>query len=237
MNGLISPQSDLDAGRPTPEEVAAYLWAHPAFFQDHLPLLEGMRVPHPSGEAVSLVTRQLDLLREKNHRLLKQLDELVLIARDNDALYQRIHQLTLTLLEANSVEDVLASLDWGLHQFFQTDYVVIRILEPWRDSAIANLFVAADHPETAWCEEVIEGDKPLCGKPDGEPVAFLFGEDAELVQSYAVIALRHAGVRGVLAIGSREAERYHSDMGSIFLRQMSEVLAAKLSALINDGTH
>ena len=232
MNPLISPQ--LDNACLTPEEVEAYLLAHPAFFQDHLSLLEGMTVPHPSGEAVSLVARQLDLLRERNHRLHKQLDELVQIARDNDALYQRIHQLTLTLLDAKSVEDVLASLDWGLHQYFQTDFVAIRILEPQRESAISNLFVVANSPEVAWCEGVIEGDKPLCGTPDAEHVVFLFGEDAKVVQSYAVIAMRHAGLRGIFAIGSRDAQRFHADMGSVFLRQMSEVLAAKLSALVND---
>jgi uncharacterized protein YigA (DUF484 family) len=233
MNPLVSPQ--VDNGCLTPEEVEAYLLANPTFFQDHLPLLEVMMVPHPSGEAVSLVARQLDLLREKNHRLLKQLDELVQIARDNDVLYQRIHQLTLTLLEAKSVEDVLASLDWGMHQYFQTDFAVIRILEPRRDSAISNLFVVADSPDVAWCEVIIEGDKPLCGKPDAGHVDFLFGEDAGVVQSYAVIALRHAGLRGIFAIGSRDEQRFHSDMGSVFLRQMSEVLAAKLSALINDA--
>lgn len=233
MNPLILPQ--LDNGSLSPEEVEAYLRDHPAFFKDHLSLLEGMTVPHPSGEAVSLVARQLGLLREKNHRLLKQLDELVQIARDNDVLYQRIHQLTLTLLEAKSVEDVLASLDWGLHEYFQTDFVVIRILEPQRESAVSNLFVVPDSPSGIWCDGVIMGDKPLCGKPDGEHVGFLFGEDAELVQSYAVIALRHAGMRGIFGIGSREAQRFHADMGSVFLRQMSEVLAAKLSTLINDA--
>jgi len=233
MNSLVSPRSEIAS--LTSEQVADFLRAHPAFFKDHLSLLEGMTVPHPSGAAVSLVARQLDLLREKNQRLLRQLDDLVQIARDNDALYQRIHQLTMTLLEATSVEDVLASLDWGLHQYFQADFVVVRILDPWQDSAIANLFVKADSPNLAWCESIIEADKPRCGRPEAGHVGFLFGEDADVVHSQAVIALRHAGLRGVFAIGSRDAERFHSDMGSVFLRQMSEVLAAKLSALINDG--
>jgi len=231
MNPQVSPQ--LDKASFTPEEVEAYLRAHPGFFQDHLSLLEVMTVPHPAGVAVSLVARQLDLMREKNHRLHKQLDELVQIARENDVLYQRIHQLTLTLLEAKSVEDVLASLDWGMHQYLQTDFVVVRILEPQQESAISNLFMGTDSPDAAWCEDIIEGGNPLCGKPDAKHVSFLFGEDAEVVQSYAVTALRHAGLRGIFAIGSRDAHRFHADMGSVFLRQMSEVLAAKLSALVN----
>ena len=156
-----APDVGLDAA-----DVEAYLRAHPQFFRDHLALLEVLTVPHPSGEAVSLVARQLDVLRDKNQRLLAQLDDLVDIARDNDALYQRIHQLTLTLIDARSVEDVLASLDWGLHQYFQADFGVVRIFKPQADSPVGNLFVSERSAEAAQFEPLIEGDKPLCGPPD-----------------------------------------------------------------------
>lgn len=231
MKRVAAPR--LSEDNLTPLEVAGYLHRHPGFFADHLELLETMTVPHPSGVAVSLVSRQLDLLRAKNQRLLKQLDGLVQIARDNDALNQRIHQLTLALLDANSVADVLASLDWGLHQYFQADYVAVRLLAPRLDHPVRNLFVPEHSAETDWCEEIFARDKPACGKPDPEHAAFLFGEDAKLVASHAVVALRHAGVRGLFAIGSRDPERFRADMGFLYLGQMSEILAARLAALLN----
>lgn len=214
--------------------VEHYLLSHPDFFERHLDLLETLAVPHPSGEAVSLVERQLALLREKNQRLTGQLDHLLQIARENDALHQRMHQLTLTLLDATSVEDVLAGLDWGLHQYFQTDFVAVRLLSPFQDSPVANLFIKGTTEAGRWCDSLVDSDKPLCGQPAIEEAEFLFGDRASAVASQAVIGLRHAGLRGILAIGSRDPGRFRPDMSFVFLSQMSEILAARLSALLND---
>jgi uncharacterized protein YigA (DUF484 family) len=226
---------------PNPEEtsdaaqVAAYLSRHPDFFAAHLPLLESLRLPHDSGTAVSLVARQIDVLREKNERLVEQLDDLVQIARENDALYQRIHQLTLTLLDAKSLEDVLASLDWGLHQYFQADFVVVRLLHPEFESPVLQLFTAQDHPSRPWAEERAEASQPLCGKPDPAHAAYLFGDVADQVGSYAVIRLNHAALRGLFAIGSRDPERFRADMGFVFLTQMSEILASRMASLLSQA--
>lgn len=226
----LNPEESSDAA-----EVAAYLSRHPDFFSTHLSLLESLRLPHDSGTAVSLVARQIDVLREKNERLLEQLDDLVQIARENDALYQRIHQLTLTLLDAKSLEDVLASLDWGLHQYFQADFVVVRLLQPVIESPVLQLFTPEDHPSRPWAEERAEAAQPLCGKPDPKHAHYLFGEVADEVGSYAVIRLHHAALRGLFAIGSRDPERFRSDMGFVFLTQMSEILASRMASLLAQG--
>ena len=214
------------------QQVAAYLARHPQFFQNHLSLLESLRLPHESGTAVSLVARQIEILREKTERLDEQLEDLVQIARENDALYQRIHQLTLTLLDAKSLEDTLASLDWGLHQLFQADFVVVRLLHPVLDGPVMQLWTPEDHPSRAWAEERSEAPQPLCGKPDPDHAHYLFGDAADEVGSYAVVRLHHAALRGLFAIGSRDPQRFRSDMGFIFLSQMSEILAARLASLL-----
>jgi uncharacterized protein YigA (DUF484 family) len=224
----LSAEESSDAA-----QVAAYLSNHPDFFKAHLSLLESIRLPHDSGTAVSLVARQIDVLREKNERLSEQLDDLVQIARENDALYQRIHQLTLTLLDAKSLEDVLASLDWGLHQYFQADFVVVRLLHPEIESPVLQLFTAHDHPSRSWAEERAEAAQPLCGQPDPAHAAYLFGDAADQVGSYAVIRLNHAALRGLFAIGSRDPERFRADMGFVFLAQMSEILASRMASLLS----
>ncbi len=223
----------LDEPHLSASTVAHYLRRHPGFFADHLELLELMNVPHPSGAAVSLVTRQLDLLREKNRRLLKQFDGFVQIARDNDALYQRLHQLTLTLIDASSLGDLLASLDWGLHQYFDVDYVAVRLLGPVRDDSVTNLYVPEDSAAAAWCAAMLARPEPVCGKPDPESAGFLFGKPAPAVASHAMAVLQHAGVQGLFAIGSRDTERFQADMGVMLLVQTSEILAARLAALLN----
>ena len=46
------------------EQVADFLRRHPAFFVEHDELLADLIVPHEAGHAVSLVERQVKLLRE-----------------------------------------------------------------------------------------------------------------------------------------------------------------------------
>jgi uncharacterized protein YigA (DUF484 family) len=47
------------------ESVRDYLEANPDFFERHSALLSALSVPHGSGEAVSLVERQVSMLRQK----------------------------------------------------------------------------------------------------------------------------------------------------------------------------
>jgi uncharacterized protein len=213
-------------------DVEAYLRRHPDFFSLHLDLLETLKLPHPCGEAVSLVTRQIDLLRERNRRLQLQLNDILQIARDNDALARRIHQLTLSLLDATSLDDGLAGLRWLLHECFQADFVAVRLLQPIIDSPIADLCLPPDCSEISHFQNVLESGKPECGEPTQEQTALLFGELAEEVRSIALVPLQHAGLKGLLAIGSRNSSRFEAGMGHHFLMQMGEIVAARFVSLL-----
>ncbi len=87
---------------PDAEAVAAYLRAHPEFFVDHDELLAELRLPHQPGAAVSLVERQVKLLRERNIEMRHRLSQLMDVARDNDRLFDKTRRLVLDLLDADS---------------------------------------------------------------------------------------------------------------------------------------
>lgn len=221
-----------EKGEITAAEVEEYLRQHQDFFHHHLDLLEGLRLPHPCGEAVSLVSRQIDLLREKNRKLQVQLNDILQIARDNDALFRRIHQLTLALLDATSLDDALAGLRWLLHECFQADFVAVRLIHPVVDSPIADLYIAQDVEALTQLDPWLEAGEPECGQPTSEQARFLFGADAHEVLSYAVVPLRHAGLKGLVAIGSRSSNRFEAGMGHLFLSQMGDIVAARLVSLL-----
>ncbi|MGZ8248824.1 DUF484 family protein [Methylomagnum sp.] len=227
----VSKKRNPESG-VTMAEVEAFLYQHPGFFEEHLDLLEILKIPHPCGEAVSLVSRQVALLRDRNDRLQEQINDIVHIARDNDTLHQRIHQLTLTLLSATGLEDALAGLEWALHQYFQTDFVAVRIADPNVSSPIANLCMAPGGGGSELFATALDSGQPHCGKPDPVQAEFLFGERAPEIASYALVPLQHAGLRGLLAIGSHDARRFQPGMGLLFLTQMGEILAARLAALV-----
>ncbi len=217
------------------DDIEAWLLRNPDFFHHYPGCLEFLKLPHPCGDAVSLVTRQIELLREKNQKLQMQLNDILQIARDNDSLLRRFHQLTLALLDAASLDDALAALRWLLHDCFDADFVSVRLIQPIIDCPIANLCVSEDCPQLAHFKRVLEAAKPECGKPDTEQAGFLFGTDAAEVESYALVPLCHAGLKGVLAIGSRDPDRFEAGMGDLFLSQMSDVVAARFVSLLPGG--
>src|ERR1700682_2895889 len=80
--------------------VAEYLQTYPDFFERNSPLLIKLRLPHlrDAGATVSLVERQVEVLRERNQSLERKLKELVDVARANDALADRNHRLKPRLI-------------------------------------------------------------------------------------------------------------------------------------------
>ena len=66
------PESPAPA---TEEQVIVYLRNHPDFFQQHAHLLSELRLPHESGSAVSLVERQVAILRERNMTMRRRMNE------------------------------------------------------------------------------------------------------------------------------------------------------------------
>jgi uncharacterized protein YigA (DUF484 family) len=75
--------------------------------------------------------------------------------------------------------------------------------------------------------------KPQCGRLKQEQLDFLFGSQAQDIESAAVIPLGDHGRDGLLAIGSREVNRFNPCMGTLFLSHLGELLVVLLR---NQGT-
>lgn len=211
-------------------EIIAYLQEHPDFFTAHPELLEKLYIPHHSGAAVSLVEKQMGLMRERSRRMQRQMDELLDIARDNDKLFQRLHQLTLNMLDADDFESALAALSDALHQCFDADFVAVRIFVTRPNAPLSEVF----RPPSAAgpFADALSGQRPLFGTLNSEQRRLLFGADAEQVASCAVIPLLRGDWQGLLGIGSRDAQRFHPAMGSLVLGRMGDIVAARFAPLL-----
>ncbi|MDD2759828.1 MAG: DUF484 family protein [Methylomonas sp.] len=225
---------DEDQAQLGNSQVADYLRQHPDFFQDHLELLEKMQIPHPSGNAISLIAKQLEIFRAKHQEQENQLNALIDIARENDAAFSRMHELTLAMLEANTLEDAIANLNEVLAECFLTDFVAVKIIMHRPDSPLNNLFVEQEHHGLTHFSSVLQENQPKCGRPTLAQAQFLFGDAASEVRSCAIIPMAFTQLDGLLAIGSRDEGRFHYSMGSLFLTQMSEIIGTRLISLLQN---
>jgi len=218
----------------TSDRVADYLRANPNFFHDHLDLLEDLSIPHPSGNAVSLISKQLEILRNRNQEVEDKLTSLIEIAKSNDTSFNRMHKLTLALLETSTLEEAVASLEGVLSDYFMTDFVAVRIITSNPDAALPHLFLEPDSTELEQFLPILAADQPKCGRPPLVQAKVLFGAAALEVQSAAIIPMKFADISGVLAIGSRSSDRFHYSMGSFFLTHMSEIISARFLSLLSE---
>jgi uncharacterized protein YigA (DUF484 family) len=220
----------------TESDVEAYLQQHPEFFHDHLYLLEQLSIPHPSGVAVSLIAKQVELLRHKHHEQEQQLTELIEIARSNDTAFLRLHQLTLALLNSTTLEDAVATLERVLTDFFLTDFVEVRLIQPCVDESMAHLFIAPDSEDVKPFMKELACKQTKCARPTLAQAKILFGKSALEVNSCAMVPMMLGDSAGILAIGSREQGRFHYSMGQLFLTQIGEIVEARLFSLLQHAS-
>jgi uncharacterized protein YigA (DUF484 family) len=206
------------------DEIAAYLEAHPDFFERRPDLLVALRVPHASGGAVSLIEHQVAVLRGQLQTERRRLAQLIARAQDFESLSTRLHSLSLQLIAAKDVEHVETILSKALCRDLDAEAVTLKLFPLERDAAESDPTVAA-------FLALLDREHSLCGPLDAERNGVLFGDQGEVIRSVALVPVRTDDRSGVLAIGSSDPERFGADMGTDLLDRLGEILSQKLQGL------
>ncbi|RJQ48893.1 MAG: DUF484 family protein [Gammaproteobacteria bacterium] len=177
-------------------QLVEYLRAHPDFFLRHPALLAELHVPHESGGAVSLVERQVSVLRDQNRQLRRELMDLVQVARGNDRLNERIQRLTLALMRCTGLAAIVRTLHDAMMNEFDADAVALRLFRPAKGEALKpgvelpdTVFAAVDSEDLSAFQKIIEQRKPVCGKLRPAQLQYLFIERASEISSLALVPL------------------------------------------------
>ena len=89
------------------------------FFERNLAVLAKLRLPHlRGGTTISLVERQVEVLRERQANSEERLQEFIRVARANDVLAEMIQRLSRRLLRANSLQATIAAIETSLREDF-----------------------------------------------------------------------------------------------------------------------
>ena len=217
----------------TEDAVHDYLEENPGFFENHSDLLSSLRLPHVSGVAVSLVERQVSVLRQKDLKLERKLKELIEVARVNDALGAKMHQLTLHLLAANDISETLEAIEAALRTGFNADLSVLVLFgdpEVFDNVKVGRFFkpVERDTESLKTFATFLKGNNPRCGQVRDSQRDFLFGKETDEVGSAALVPLGKKSEIGFLAIGSADADRFHPGMSMDFLSRLGDLVAEAL---------
>ena len=227
--GVAAKENDEDT-------IAAYLQHNPDFFERHQALLLRLRVPHArGGSTISLVERQIEVLREKHAGLEDKFAELVSVARANDAIAEKLHRFTRKLLRAHSRAEAVALIEASLREDFDAFHGVLVLIGEYPDLAPQRFVraIARDDAGLKSFDTLFASGKPRCGQVRDTQREFLFGQDANDIGSVALVPLLPLGDKsaplGVLALGSTDRDRFHPGMSTEFLARMADLITDSLA--------
>jgi hypothetical protein len=230
------PLRGTEPGSLEEERISEYLVAHPEFFERHPGTLARMQLPHQRGSAaVSLVERQVLVLREKNAALEQKLQELIDNGRANDTISDRVHRLARRLLRSRDLASSMAALETSLREEFGASRWLTLVTDP----SLPGLagcpsphlrVVPRGSPELKIFESFFESARPRSGQIRDTQRDYLFGTEGGPVGSTVLIPLGERASLGLLAIASHDTERYLPTMSTDFLVRIGEIVTEAIAA-------
>tara|TARA_B110000259_G_scaffold82539_1_gene96410 strand:+ start:2102 stop:2788 length:687 start_codon:yes stop_codon:yes gene_type:complete len=212
------------AADPIEKVVREFLRDNPDFLDKNTDILETMVLPHNSGKAVSLVERQVGVLRDRNKEMRSRLDNMLQTAKDNDLLFEKTKRLVLNLLEAKTLGSLVEAVYDSLGKDYGIEFYSLTLLGDEKKLPRTMARVATTEKANDRVGTLIGANRAVCGILREDEMMFLFGERGRQVGSVAAVPLRYDSLYGILAVGNRDPNFYKSSMGTLFLSYIAEIL-------------
>lgn len=214
------------------EEVAEYLNQNRDFFHVFPTLLNDLSIPHPkSGQAVSLLERQIYQLREQRDALQIEVDTLKDIAGENGQLLQKIYQFSYALMASQTPEEAVKTIYEHMEALFEVAYINLVSWEMPSQSIAGLNQLGLSQAWSKSLKDTLEPQKAVCGWLEDSWQKGLFSTDVAMT-SVCVLPLGQNQVWGALALGAT-TQRFSPNLGTYFLNIMANLITARLGYLFN----
>ena len=217
------------------QSVADYLDRNPGFFDKHADLLSKLELRHDTGPAISLIERQVFVLRDKNQRLESKLYELVSLARENEQLSRNILQLVVNLLWSDDLESLLSSVVDAMRHEFNVDFASVHLLTDDLSlcEQMPQWYLHTEDKRYESIRSVVESNRPLCGRLSKEQISCMFVDHYKDIKSAALIPLVSGAKLGYIGLAGQQADRFNPGMATNFLTQIGELVSAAIGTYHN----
>ena len=240
-SATITMNNEKTASNPLSDEtVADYLTNNPDFFRRHPNVLADMTLPHHSGNATSLIERQVAILRERGIQTRHKLGELIEAAKENDTLLNTTQSLVIDLINADSLNTIFTLLETQLHKNFGVESASVMLLAD--DSleykqTIDEKFIRNTADAKEKISGILDNSQSLCGTLRETEADFIFNDTKFAVGSAAIAAKKierntinkssnNNNITVMLAVAHHNADHYNSDTGTLFLDYLCDILTA-----------
>jgi len=219
----MTNQKDTD---PNVEIVRDYLLNNANFFEQNPDILEAINVSHNSGKAISLVERQVAIMRDRNKEMGRRLEQMLSAANENALLLEKTNRLVINLLAAKDLNELVETLYNSLKQDFSTEFYSLSIItdNPIPPKSMANMVTEQQAKEVIGA--ILLANKAVCGVIRDEEVALLFGNST--IGSVVALPFCSGDIQAVIALGNSDPKFYSRDIGTVFIDYIGDLLTELL---------
>jgi uncharacterized protein YigA (DUF484 family) len=204
------------------EQVAAYLLENPEFFNQFPQIIEQMSIPHAHKGSVSLVELQSEQLRKKVRSLSHKLNQLISIAKQNEAIYRVYADLNLRILKSTNFDDLTFILEEVIQENLQLASVTLK---PFKGA-----HALPEIQQRLFIEKRFKRDQFFFGRLSDHERKLLFADQE--ANSAALLLIGDSGELGILAIGSKDPGHFNPDMDTLLITQLQQFLGVLLPKML-----
>ena len=158
--------------RLSSKEIKEFLVLNPDFFVKNPEVLNSVELVHQSGNAVSLIEKQVELLRTNYNSTTDKLMDLLQVAKNNDDIFALTKKLILSLIEASNIEEIVELVE----ESFKSEFGVKDSKVLFFSESSLN-FPQGRTKELSVADKVLKGllnkDKSYVGKINEDVTRFI----------------------------------------------------------------
>jgi uncharacterized protein YigA (DUF484 family) len=199
------------------KEVELYLLENKDFFLSRESLVSELSFKHDAQGATSLLEMQVRKLRDEQSRLMDMLLGFVSTGKENEELFFKSKNLTLSVIAAKDFDEVKKTVELFFEQNFEIDSCILEILT---DSQLQELENKTNLD--------MNKDAIHMGPLSKEKMDAFFS--SESVKSAVISVMKLKSGFGLLKIGSNEPTKYLGDGDTTFIEYIRDIIVTVLES-------
>jgi len=199
------------------KEVELYLLENKDFFLSRESLVSELSFKHDAQGATSLLEMQVRKLRDEQSRLMDMLSGFVSTGKENEELFFKSKNLTLSVIAAKDFDEVKKTVELFFEQNFEIDSCILEILT---DSQLQELENKTNLD--------MNKDAIHMGPLSKEKMDAFFS--SESVKSAVISVMKIRSGFGLLKIGSNEPTKYLGDGDTTFIEYIRDIIVTVLES-------
>jgi uncharacterized protein YigA (DUF484 family) len=211
------------------QDVASYLKANPEFFIEQEDLLADLSLPHESGKAISLLERQVTILRDRGVDARQKLNNLLENARNNDQLFDTTRNLVLALLRAKDITEIADVAQDQLSNHTNIDSCEVILVDRKGLKVAESVRTESKDILKKQFADVFRLKRTHCGAISEEQTQYLFPVQGNSINSTALCPVISNGeVLALIAFGNQADNYFNVNLDTLFLDFIGHVVGAVL---------